>query len=297
MFTRKYWHVLIVDDEPDIHEVTKLTLKKEEIFGAKLQLHHANSAKQAIELLQADPTLARSIAVALVDVVMETDHAGLDFCRFVREQLHRRSLQLVLRTGQPGQAPPRQIIDDLSITNYLTKMEATGDRLYMTIKSSIQQFYEATITENWAQVTESLRAAATTQEGLLSALQSFLDQDMGKGQSLNLAFDFFGKAYAGAGVFREKSAYDAIKADLMSRAEEQLSTNTNPAFYGTSSTSLPNRIAKVDNYVIVQSGAIGTKQLASMTLKDPSYPRDALSHYGPIWRLPLAWLAQAMVPR
>jgi len=297
MFTRKFWHVLIVDDEPDIHEVTKLTLKKEEFFGVKLQLHHANSAKEAMALLSGDPVLARSIAVALVDVVMETDHAGLDFCRFVREELHRKSIQLVLRTGQPGQAPPRKIIDDLSITNYLTKMEATGDRLYMTIKSSIQQFYETTITENWAQVLESLRAAANTQEGLLTALQKFLAQDMGQGQEMNIALDFFGRSYAGGGYFKDKSAYDAVKADLLTRGEAQLSTTRNTAFYSESTSSVPNRVAKVDNYVIVQSSAIGTTELATMVLKDPSYPRDQLSYYGPIWRLPLAWLAQAMVPR
>ena len=296
MFTRKFWHVLIVDDEPDIHEVTKLTLKKEEFFGVKLKLHHANSAKEAIAMMS-DPVLARSIAVALVDVVMETDHAGLDFCRFVREDLHRRSLQLVLRTGQPGQAPPRKIIDDLSITNYLTKMEATGDRLYMTIKAGIQQFYETTITENWAQVLESLRAAANTQEGLLTALQKFLAQEMGQGQELNVALDFFGRSYAGGGSFKDKSAYDAVKADLLKRGEAQLSTTSNPAFYSESTANVPNRVAKVDNYVIVQTSAIGTTELATMVLQDPSYPRDHLSYYGPIWRLPLAWLAQAMVPR
>ena len=117
MFTRKHWHLLIVDDEPDIHEVTTLTLKKEEFYGARLKLHHANSAKEAIELLQSDPALMRSLAVALVDVVMETDHAGLDFCRFVRNELKRQSVQLILRTGQPGQAPPRKIIDELSLSN------------------------------------------------------------------------------------------------------------------------------------------------------------------------------------
>ena len=52
-----------------------------------LKLHHANSAKEARELLQANPMLRYELAVALIDVVMETDHAGLDLCKYLREEL------------------------------------------------------------------------------------------------------------------------------------------------------------------------------------------------------------------
>ncbi|MBJ7019594.1 phosphodiesterase, partial [Vibrio cholerae] len=44
------------------------------------------------------------IALALVDVVMETEHAGLDLVRYIREELQNRQVRLVLRTGQAGQA-------------------------------------------------------------------------------------------------------------------------------------------------------------------------------------------------
>lgn len=303
MFTRKHWHLLIVDDEPDIHEVTTLTLKKEEFYGARLKLHHANSAKEAIELLQSDPALMRSLAVALVDVVMETDHAGLDFCRFVRNELKRQSVQLILRTGQPGQAPPRKIIDELSLSNYLTKMEASGERLYMTIKSAVQQYYETSVVENWAMALEALRASdhpfhvRNTREGLLASFKQFLAQDWGPSQEFNVAYDFFGQAYAGSGYFKDQSAYDAIKDDLLSRAAPQLNGTTGFSYYGTDSAGvpIPNRVAKVDNFIICQSTAIGTDKLATMVLKDPSYPRDDLNFNSVLWRVPLAWLAQAMV--
>lgn len=296
MFTRKYWHVLIVDDEPDIHEVTTLNLKKEEFFGVKLKLHHAYSAKEATEMLRADPSLMRSLAVALVDVVMETDHAGLDFCRFVRDEGKRQSMQLVLRTGQPGQAPPRKIIDELGLTNYLTKLEATSDRLYMTLKSAIQQYYETSVVENWAMALEALRAGNNTRQGLLESFQRWLGQDFGQHQEFNVAFDFFGQHYAGGGFFKDRANYDAIKEDVMKRAEAQLAAPTGIAYYGTRpGHAIPNRVARVDNYVICQTSAIGTDKLATLILKDASYPRESLDYNSVIWRIPLAWLAQALV--
>src|SRR4051812_39028511 len=118
--------MLIVDDEPDIHQLTELLLKKEEFFGVKLKFHHANSAAQAMEMLKASFPFELGVAVALIDVVMETDHAGLDLVRFIRDERKRQTTSLLLRTGQPGIAPPRKIVDEYAISGYLTKMEATA---------------------------------------------------------------------------------------------------------------------------------------------------------------------------
>src|SRR5207248_128825 len=125
---------------PDIHEVTELTLKREKIFGARVKLFHANSAEQARDFFDFEDASA-ALAVAFVDVVMETDDAGLQLVKWIREVRGAHVVQLILRTGQPGKAPPRQIIDDYNISGYMTKVEATGDRLYMTLKTAIQQYY------------------------------------------------------------------------------------------------------------------------------------------------------------
>ena len=71
MEARKFWNVLIVDDEPDIHEISELSLKRETVFGAKLKLHHAKSAKEARDFFEYDEAAA-ALAVAFIDVVMET---------------------------------------------------------------------------------------------------------------------------------------------------------------------------------------------------------------------------------
>jgi len=305
MFSRKHWNILIVDDEPDIHEVTKLTLKKEEFWGAKLKLHHASSAAEATEMLRNDPGLVRTLAVALVDVVMETDQAGLDFCRFVRDELRRQSVQLILRTGQPGQAPPRKIIDELNISGYLTKLEAAGDRLYMEVKSAIQAHYDGAMNETWSLFLDVTREKCDSRDQLADALRALVNQEFGHGNELHVGYDFFGERYVGGGALADKATYDAIIPELLKKAQEQLETGLGTSYYGGSkfvgsskgiAVKTPNRVAQVDDYVVVQTPVIGRPkdQLATLVMKNPTYPRRLLWYYGPTWRSHLAWLAEAM---
>ena len=130
------WKILIVDDEPDIHTVTQMSLKNFEFAGRGLEFLSAYSAKQAKEiLLQED-----DIAVALVDVVMENEHAGLDLIRYIREELGDEFIRLILRTGQPGQAPERKVIREYDINDYKEKTELTSQKLYSTIFTSLRSY-------------------------------------------------------------------------------------------------------------------------------------------------------------
>ena len=60
------WLVLIVDDDPDVHQATELALRGLQIEQRPLQLLHAHSGAEAARLLQQNP----DIAVLLLDVVM-----------------------------------------------------------------------------------------------------------------------------------------------------------------------------------------------------------------------------------
>ncbi len=92
------WHLLIVDDDEEIHTVTRLALSDLLVQGRKLVFHHAYSGRAAIEFLKKNP----HIAVILLDVVMESDDAGLLVVQQIREQLGMDEVRIVLRTGQPG---------------------------------------------------------------------------------------------------------------------------------------------------------------------------------------------------
>lgn len=128
------WHVLVVDDEPDVHTITELALKHKSWRGRKFTITSAKSAREAEEVIK---NKADVFDVALVDVVMETDDAGLNLCRVLRANCER-SLRIVLRTGQPGVAPEDKILNDYDIDSYLAKPDATPDRLYAVIRAALR---------------------------------------------------------------------------------------------------------------------------------------------------------------
>jgi len=137
------WHVLVVDDEPDILQLSKLVMKSIEVDGVPVRVHTATSKAEAIELLRenfTEETGIGTLAVAFIDVVMESDHAGLELCDFIRNEMHNGITQLYIRTGQPGTAPERDVIDKYNISGYFTKVEATEDKLYTLVKSGIRQY-------------------------------------------------------------------------------------------------------------------------------------------------------------
>src|SRR5690349_8604478 len=117
--------ILIADDEPDIHAVTKLSLKSLIRKCGPIEFLSAESGAQTLALLREH----RDIGVVLLDVVMENDSAGLDVCRAVRTELDNKLVRILLRTGQPGAAPERQTIDSYDIDGYLSKAETSSNRL------------------------------------------------------------------------------------------------------------------------------------------------------------------------
>ena len=105
------WKVIIVDDEPEVHAVTKLALSDFTFQDKKLEFVSAFSGKEAEQVMLAHP----DAAIVLLDVVMESDDAGLKVAQFIREQAKNNHVRIILRTGQPGQAPERHVIVNYDI--------------------------------------------------------------------------------------------------------------------------------------------------------------------------------------
>ncbi len=130
------WKVLIVDDDKEVHAVTKLVLSNFEWDDTPLLFLSAYSAYEAEQLfLEHD-----DIAVALIDVVMETDDAGLRLIRTIRDELNNKATRIVLRTGQPGQAPERKIIREYDISDYKNKTELSGIKLDTLMCSALRSY-------------------------------------------------------------------------------------------------------------------------------------------------------------
>jgi PAS domain S-box-containing protein len=130
------WRILIVDDDVDVHVVTKFALSNTNFQGRRLSFLHAYSAREALDKLRNTP----DIALVLLDVMMETTDAGLRFARQVREELHNFLVRIVLRTGQPGQNPEPSIIVDYDINDFWSKADLTTRKLFTTVIASLRAY-------------------------------------------------------------------------------------------------------------------------------------------------------------
>lgn len=133
------WKVLLVDDEPDVLEISRLILAGLAFEGRPVELLSAGSAAQARELLGRHP----DVALALVDVVMETDDAGIALVRHIRDELHDPDMQIVMRTGQPGMAPEHEIVPQYEVNGYFLKTEITARRLQSIVIAGLRGFRHA----------------------------------------------------------------------------------------------------------------------------------------------------------
>ncbi len=130
------WKLLVVDDEEDVHHVTRLVLGRYRFEGRPVQLLGAWSAAEARVVLASHP----DIAVILLDVVMETDDAGLRLVRHVREELGNAQVRIILRTGQPGQAPEHDVVMRYDINDYRAKVELTADKLRTSVTGALRSW-------------------------------------------------------------------------------------------------------------------------------------------------------------
>ena len=130
------WKILVIDDDPGIHAVTRLNLRRVRYRERALSLINVFSAEAARAVLEQES----DVALALIDVVMETEHAGLDLVEFIRSALHNPAIRLVLRTGQPGAEPQEKLIVDYEIDGYLAKTEMTATKLVTTVITALRSY-------------------------------------------------------------------------------------------------------------------------------------------------------------
>jgi len=133
---QKRWRILVVDDDDSVHQVTKLVLADAEIENRQLEIISVYSMAEAKELLTKD----NDFCMAFVDVVMETDFAGLELVKWIREEHKNQSIRLVLRTGQAGTAPEAKVIKEFDINDYKEKTDFTSNKMITTVYASIRAY-------------------------------------------------------------------------------------------------------------------------------------------------------------
>jgi len=177
------WKVAVIDDDPAVHDGTRFALSDYTLNGQRLEILSASSAAEGRELLSRHPY----VAAVLLDVIMETDSAGLDLVHFIRSTLKNETVRIILRTGQPGQAAERRIIVDDDIDYYKAKTELTADKLFTSLTAALRSYQQLQRMVETRRGLEIIVDAASTlydfksmqrlAEGVLTQIASLLNVD------------------------------------------------------------------------------------------------------------------------
>ena len=152
------WKILIADDEEEVHRVTLLALTDFTHFGRGLQFLHAYSGREAVERVSEHP----DIALVLMDVVMESEHAGLNAVLAIRNELRNRLTRIVIRTGQPGRAPEGLVVQHYDVNDYKEKTEITSRKLHTLVHSGLSLYRELTALQGYKEGLEQVIGASAT---------------------------------------------------------------------------------------------------------------------------------------
>ncbi|MCM2286762.1 MAG: DUF3369 domain-containing protein [Desulfobacula sp.] len=168
--TEKSWKILIVDDEKEVHDITRITLRGYCFENRGLELLSAYTETEVKSVFKSHG----DIALVLLDVVMEKEDTGLCLVQYIRKELKNSSVRIVLRTGQPGKAPEQEVITKYDINDYKTKPEFTAQKLFTTVTACLRAY-------------ENIKAIEKNNEGLERVIRS--SAEVFKNQS----FSEFGK--------------------------------------------------------------------------------------------------------
>ncbi len=161
----------------------RFALSDYNLNGQTLEILSAYSAAEGRKLMQAHP----DIAAVLLDVIMETDAAGLDLVEYIRNEIKNETVRIILRTGQPGQAPERRVIVQYDINDYKAKTELTADKLFTSLTAALRSYQQLERMVQTRRGLEIIIDAASTlydfksmqrlAEGVLTQLASLLNVD------------------------------------------------------------------------------------------------------------------------
>ena len=162
----KPWKILIADDEKDVHILTKTVLKDLKYNNRPLEFISTYSAQETFEYVKEH----KDVALLLLDVVMESDDAGLQVAKRIRDELKNYLTQIVLRTGQPGSSPETDVVINYGINDYKEKTELTSKKLITTVITAIRSF----------KIMKSLEASKQGLKQIIDASENLFEKSSSK---------------------------------------------------------------------------------------------------------------------
>jgi len=151
------YKVLIADDDEEVHKVSRLMLKDFEFEGRGVEILHAYSGEETLKICKEN----LDIAILFLDVVMESSHSGLKVVETLRKDYKNTLIRIILRTGQPGEAPEDEIIKKYDINDYRLKTELTMRRFHTTLYTTLRNYRDLVYIEKHRKGLQKIIEAAS----------------------------------------------------------------------------------------------------------------------------------------
>jgi CheY-like chemotaxis protein len=129
------WKILVADDSQSVLDLSDMVLAGVVFDRRPVSLFFATSATEAQRVLSEYGH--ENFALALIDVVMEDESAGLRLVKHIRATLGNRTMRLILRTGQPRPALPESALLHYDIDDFRSKADLRTDQLVTLVISAL----------------------------------------------------------------------------------------------------------------------------------------------------------------
>lgn len=159
---KQKWKVLTVEDDPSYQQVLIQTIKTVSLRDhLEIEIFSASSVSEAAYVLSQH----KDIAIVFIDVVMETDDAGLRLVDTIRNVVGNSQIRIVLLTGQPSFAPQKDVMKLLDIDEYWNKADLSAEKLHSVINSNLRTYKYIQQIENAKQGLQLILDAARSING------------------------------------------------------------------------------------------------------------------------------------
>ncbi len=130
------WKVLLADDDPLFHKIGHAVLDGIEFDGHVVETFTSHDYQSTCLFLKENP----DTALVVLDVYMDEPTSGYQVIDYVRNQLHRNELRILLHTGDANIESEEKALDKYAISGYLSKLNSDHQQLLIKAKLAIRSF-------------------------------------------------------------------------------------------------------------------------------------------------------------
>lgn len=220
--SKPYFEVLVVDDEPDVIDVTKVALKNTSIYGSDIRVIPCRSKQSTLELLS-EKVKSFTIAIGLIDIRMEGEMSGLELCNYIRYALNNRAINLYIRTGSEDAGLEEEAIKNYEIDGYLSLSQMTRDKLFSIIACGIKNYCSKLLNKTSLEIVRlvinSINANISVKQALSFYIQHFDSVHKSEGLMSGTAVFLDGECIGGAGTLKSPDNIKSVQQSLENSAE------------------------------------------------------------------------------